>query len=1214
MGDLSIFDNDLTTAYKAAKRHNTPVRLLVLNENYSGPPNSLSIDMFEMLSTLIKRHISSATARDIYRRAYDLSPALILEDFVMLYSYWRFRLQVRVDHIVNDINTVYQEVLEADRYNSQDDLVVHIKTWQEGLMKAMAEDLAKHDKIVQIQAQLTNIKPLKISEFSRTHTTIAFSPNYRGEPVTLEDGIDIFNEAKVSIVCSFIRFNGNTTTYSKIWGENYSNDEIDYTGLTRVKKKEYSTPDTIHATIWVGKGSLAKYLHSDLVHLDYNLESNYMTVEVPNKRNVTSEQIAEIVRVTFPGLDLGPALDASLGGSFTIEGADINKPSFFHMLLVQPLFSTYLYIEESTKPAAFKKKLDLHYLSLFVEEGHETKQQREGYIANPASLSCKIVSEPGMLTLSVYRSESMVVVKEFMNVTSRLFSYYMENREGLDRQYRAMTPNLYSQSNIPRELPSVSVESKSRLKYLQTIAPDLFPKGYSTKCQGKKKQPLIAYGAELEKWRTTPFTIAGKTYHTRQLMPFPKDNPRYYFVCTSDQFPFPGVKINTDLPNRDKYPYIPCCFSTDQMDPTANSYYNEYYRGIPKASSKGGDKKRTHTLLGLGGIGHVTHTITEMLLNVYRTGDVRRLGMMDSPNSLIHCLCYATNYDGYLSLLSDELREKKVLAVRSSLASYVHTECLRQELYDATPEKIQELLNGTDYFDYDTLYRALEEFFDINIYAFTSKVNAEKVEVTRMRVPRHQLFHLRSIRTNRRTLILWMRSMSRLGYPQVDIIYVTQGNDIRMVLHDQTVTKLLHRFLSETQRLYMWEVDRGQLTVYSNFLLSLGASSIASLSPSAQYIDNKGKARALVLDIDADQKMTIVVPPMQPENIPSITLSQLPRVPGALSRKLLGQPHSGSRSNGMTDGYWYKVLGKDEGIYIPITPETSELPEGTANPLGSLGTDPVARVAAIKRASSILMQLVQWCYLLYPGESEGFISSYIGDPATGVSSSIYDFSRLKRRLPILDSIESAIVYISTHSPNMISGGKFVMYNAELHRRVTNKIQRYAREVDGNKKAFLKRYLSDYYTNREGFNVPSNILLFMSLSELSYWLAEAKKEPATIVRTLDIAMLNNQEPIIYEQGTSKYLIQNVIGGSDKRALMVTQTWIGLRKNLGFSAPEIDPKDIKPWAIYEFSPAGTLVPTRDHTNGGDIYSELLEYPITIKQGGRETRKYAALLPLS
>lgn len=63
-------------------------------------------------------------------------------------------------------------------------------------------------------------------------------------------------------------------------------------------------------------------------------------------------------------------------------------------------------------------------------------------------------------------------------------------------------------------------------------------------------------------------------------MPFPAKNPKYYFVCPEDENPYPGVKINKDLPNKDIYPYIPSCGKRDQMTPGIKSKYQRYIQGI----------------------------------------------------------------------------------------------------------------------------------------------------------------------------------------------------------------------------------------------------------------------------------------------------------------------------------------------------------------------------------------------------------------------------------------------------------------------------------------------------------------------------------------------------------------------------------------------------------------------------------------------------------
>src|SRR5207245_247431 len=70
------------------------------------------------------------------------------------------------------------------------------------------------------------------------------------------------------------------------------------------------------------------------------------------------------VQEALPSLTLGPTQEVRVAGEFDIYGVSLVEPILLDMLLNQPLMSTYLYIDESLKDYAEKKRLNIHYKSL----------------------------------------------------------------------------------------------------------------------------------------------------------------------------------------------------------------------------------------------------------------------------------------------------------------------------------------------------------------------------------------------------------------------------------------------------------------------------------------------------------------------------------------------------------------------------------------------------------------------------------------------------------------------------------------------------------------------------------------------------------------------------------------------------------------------------------------------------------------------------------
>lgn len=123
----------------------------------------------------------------------------------------------------------------------------------------------------------------------------------------------------------------------------------------------------------------------------------------------------------------------------------------------------------------------------------------------------------------------------------------------------------------------------TNLKVLRASAPELFVNGYSRRIQ-RPYQPILLQRNEVKAWREQTFTDAKGNVHHCQAMPFPPlpnpltvdpDNTRvqFWFGASNNRYPYPGIKHNLLLPNREQYPFLPYCGIKDQLS-TSTSLYN----------------------------------------------------------------------------------------------------------------------------------------------------------------------------------------------------------------------------------------------------------------------------------------------------------------------------------------------------------------------------------------------------------------------------------------------------------------------------------------------------------------------------------------------------------------------------------------------------------------------------------------------------------------
>jgi len=148
-------------------------------------------------------------------------------------------------------------------------------------------------------------------------------------------------------------------------------------------------------------------------------------------------------------------------------------------------------------------------------------------------------------------------------------------------------------------------KKESKVK-LNREVPEMFVSGYATKCQikqdgfdkkiqvytskedvekamkkNKKLKYYMAYPANEDYLEYIGGVINGKNDDDENpLNPIPIDFPTYYFLCDHEKHINPGLMINKTLSNREKFPYLPCCYArVDKKYGIDKNLYN-YLHGI----------------------------------------------------------------------------------------------------------------------------------------------------------------------------------------------------------------------------------------------------------------------------------------------------------------------------------------------------------------------------------------------------------------------------------------------------------------------------------------------------------------------------------------------------------------------------------------------------------------------------------------------------------
>jgi hypothetical protein len=785
-------------------------------------------------------------------------------------------------------------------------------------------------------------------------------------------------------------------------------------------------------------------------------------------------------------------------------------------------------------------------------------------VYNPTTrgiININLTANQPYVVVNVYKAISDRMVFYTQNIISCLLALYITKDKDIIERYRIIGLDLKPDVRTEREIRT------SRIQQIRSLASDLFVSDYARLCQSIA-QPLLITPGEVDYWREKG----------RQIMYFPPDSKKWIIVCPTDERPYPGVKLNRILSNARLYPYIPCCYRTDQMDPRANSRYNEYYLGRQKQHQRRGldNKIVTNKILQVGRIGDLPMDIVRLFRYIgattYDNDQVVRYGVVHSPNSFIHAVA-TVMAEGY-NTLKDEDKERYVIDLRQRIITYVNPAVAKQQMYEYSEEEILRYLSSPmEYFDSDITFRVLEEIFNVNIVVFFR---------SDLEVGRYKYFPIRSYR-QRPTLAIykhWGAETDNLAFPHYELIVIYHQSKVIDFILSPEAAKRLYDVINDSHRVMQW--SPGGNKVYNSPTI------VDRYRPFiiAQYIDNVGKARAFVVKQD-DKYVTIIVQPSAPENVTTIKKEDLPLTSLDDIRSLFGPPTSYDVSEQTVLGVWYTL--DDTDVYVPVVPvEGDFLPHGPPNPIyaPTALNSHVERLVRLNETVNIMLRLVLWLYNLWtkarPSSTvDDFIEQTFVLEEGDVSDEVYNFSSLSTSLPDVGSFDEAIVYLS--STGLIQQGRIYMYSLRLLEGIRFFLMTTLKNYSDPKVDRIRPALDKY-------KAKSNELVFLSRREIEDWLHLIERNPYKVYTALSTDLSSETEPYSFLDNNKLYIVQNVEPTIDrevmfKRAAYIGHIWSQTRHNVGYhNREEYECK----FNVYVISPASRLQLIKQE---GDV--DILDY---------------------
>lgn len=423
-------------------------------------------------------------------------------------------------------------------------------------------------------------------------------------------------------------------------------------------------------------------------------------------------------------------------------------------------------------------------------------------------------------------------INECVKHINKLIQQAFEDTQRVEAYYKR-----YMDISLKSELV---MDSGSEIP-LKKLLPEIFQANYTRLCAHPPIVVEDVVGSDPDRMLTFP--IHGEA------------EPVVY-KCVDKKYKYPGLHKNTRLNNRDRFPFLPCCYQQPQ---TLKANYLQYYNNtILSKRINLGEIGKTLKVLSPNRIGELSPKVAKLLEMTTKT-KFYRMGISPGPASCIEALINATDRHQ----VDTDGRNPSLLADESSLALSIQRTrkhlskfavLCKPEMSEYSVQHItRELLNQSTYINPRLFKGALEAHFDVSIilfsrdeddfstypdklYKFNCPLKRKVVLLFEHEQPEHVeliIDHETSLLINRQTKVprfdfesqepkmrkIWKLYRSRFAY----MLYNIASSSFENVL-DTTGSQ-------RTQVRYPWEFQSGNGRVQKGVLVL------------SQYVDSVGKTR-----------------------------------------------------------------------------------------------------------------------------------------------------------------------------------------------------------------------------------------------------------------------------------------------------------------------------------------------------------------------------------
>lgn len=395
------------------------------------------------------------------------------------------------------------------------------------------------------------------------------------------------------------------------------------------------------------------------------------------------------------------------------------------------------------------------------------------------------------LIMNQFNLSKLFYINEF-NVASK-HTTHLRIRYALDKKVS------FALAMTPRTSVSINYHTPAELDMMLKVIPILFELYNKAEAQTinmyksfipefkRQQDPVIKskhkydfnqkiFGTNyIRRCNNLPLIVADDNKHLYpdyNVITFPKDPmpniEQQQYTCVGDTHQYIGLMGNKDKTSNKNFPLVPCCFKVPKLT-NPNSKISKYYKGevIDKKRNKS-TYRHTTGILDFGQKGVVPDIIHKVLS--YNSPDpcqkFTRVGTARSPSSAIEACIRAIDVIRGHSFdhqtpesITDEIDRLRGMSVEDNPLELVYQELFSYELYHID----EYIKNPNLYFNPNTLYRLLENEYNVVIFTFTK---------TQWMIPPSLMFHVRErLDTPLGVVLIYENETDpQTGYPHCELI------------------------------------------------------------------------------------------------------------------------------------------------------------------------------------------------------------------------------------------------------------------------------------------------------------------------------------------------------------------------------------------------------------------------------------------------------------